>query len=90
MAGTIMYLFPSRGILVGSSMQVACGLVWVRYPCASPLGWRHGSDDSRIGGWPRQSQRDALRSVQYKGEERSDEHTFSERSEQELVLMPIV
>lgn len=76
-----MYLFPSRGILVGSSMQVAYGLVWVRYPCASPLGWRHGSDDSRIGGWPRQSQRDALRSVQYKGKE---------RSEQELVLMPIV
>lgn len=25
-----------------------------------------------------------------KGEERSDEHPFSERSEQELVLMPIV
>lgn len=31
--------------------------------------WRHGSDDSRIGGWPRQYQRAALRSVQYKGEE---------------------
>ena len=59
-------------------------------PTNNPQGVEAGSDDSRIGGWPRQYQRAALRSVQYKGEERSDEHTFSERSEQELVLMPIV
>lgn len=59
-------------------------------PLSQPAGVEAGSDDSRIGGWPRQYQRAALRSVQYKGEERSDEQTFSERSEQELVLMPIV